>query len=475
MIIDCFPFFNEKEIFELRYNLLKDKVDCFIVTEGDHTHRGKPKELIFEKILQELGISDKRIIYVPVKMPSYEENKDPWVRERMQRDAAAKFIHEGDIAIISDCDEIINPEFIDYYVSVARANPFNILRIPMAFLCSRADLRVHDPEGNPIPWRTPFIVMKNHLRDYTLSRIRESHALSKNDIRYKDIFTIDGGVIVDAGWHLSWMGDLDRIKTKEESFLHWDEVSVKNLNVTAGTVDLLGRHDHIMHDYDKVNLPKQFFEIERVRQFLFQEKKEKTLISILEEDPFITTDKNTVCYTKHNDKWMFLQYHSYIENFYEEAFRPYRDKENSILEIGVDTGGSMALWSKYFSHSKILGIDIKTDRFLDQFKDTNYPNIRNIIVTDAYDQLLVDFLPEFDIIIDDGPHWIEYQLKGIDLYLPKLKVGGLMVIEDVEDIKNIEALSKAIPNNGMYETHAYDLRDIDKRYDSIIFSIKRVK
>lgn len=473
MIIDCFPFFNEKEIFELRYRLLKDKVDLFIITEGDHTHSGKPKKLIFKDVLNEMDVDITKIIYVPVKMPSYEEEPNAWVRERMQRDAAAAFIRDDDIAIISDCDEIINPNFIDYYVSVARANPFNILRIPMAFLCSRADLRVHRPDGSPVPWDAPFLAMKNHLRDYTLSQIRESRALNTNNIRYTDIFTLDGGKIVDAGWHLSWMGDLDRIKTKEQAFLHWDEVKVVNTNVDVGSKDLLGRDDHIMQEYDATDFPDPFF-VPHIFKFLFQKKEEKTLISILEQDPFITTDKNTVCYTKYPEQWMFLQYHSYIENFYEEAFRPYRDKENTILEIGVDTGGSMALWSKYFSNSKILGIDIKTSRFLEQFRDTNYPNIRNITVTDAYDPVLVDFLPEFDIIIDDGPHWLSYQLKGIELYLPKLKVGGLMVIEDVEDIKNINELSKAVPNNGMYITKAYDLRDIDKRYDSIIFSIERI-
>lgn len=453
--------------------MLKDKVDRFVITEGDHTHRGKPKELIFPKVLEELGITSEKIIYVPVHMPSFEEEPNAWIRERMQRDAAGQFIGENDVAIISDCDEIIDPAFVDYYVSIARANPFNILRIPMAFLCSRADLRVHRPDGSPVPWNAPFMVMKNHLRDYTLSQIREARALETYNLIYQDIFAIDGGIVVDAGWHLSWMGDLDRVKTKEEAFLHWNEVSVKNINVNAGSTDLLGREDHIMQEYDPSIFPDAFFK-PNTFTFLFKIRDEKTLISVLEKDPLITTDKNTICFKQYPDKWMFLQYHSYIENFYEEAFKPYRDKENVVLEIGVDTGGSMALWSKYFSQSKILGIDIKTDRFLEQYSDSNYPNIRNIIVTDAYDPLLVSFLPEFDIIIDDGPHWLEYQLKGIDMYLPKLRKGGLMVIEDVEDISNIKKLVDAVPNNGMYETSVCDLREIDARYDSIIFSIKRI-
>lgn len=470
MIIDCFSFFNEKEIFELRYRLLKDKVDLFVVTEGDHTHSGKPKELIFLKVLEELGIKDDKIIYAPVYMPSYEEEPNAWVRERMQRDAAARFIGDDDVAIISDCDEIINPDFIDYYVSVARANPFNILRIPMVFLCSRADLRVHRPDGSPVPWDAPFLAMKNHLRDYTLSQIRESRATNKNDVRYADIFTMDNGKIIEAGWHLSWMGDLDRIKKKEQAFLHWDEVKVSNINVDVGTKDILGREDHIMQEYDPTDFPDPFF-VPRIFKFLFQKKEEKTLISVLEENPLITTDKNTICYQKYPDKWMFLQYHSYIENFYEEAFKPYRDKENRILEIGIDTGGSIFLWSKYFTQSTIIGVDIQKDRLKPEYDEDKMDNAIYMIVKDAYDPIFIDSLNTFDIIVDDGPHTFETQIITVKSYIKKLNKGGLLVIEDISDIEYAIKLRDLVPAS--YEKHIIDLREIDKRYDSILLMVKK--
>ena len=45
MIIDCFPYFIEEELLELRLRLLYNKVDRFVITEADRTHRGVPKRM----------------------------------------------------------------------------------------------------------------------------------------------------------------------------------------------------------------------------------------------------------------------------------------------------------------------------------------------------------------------------------------------------------------------------------------------
>jgi hypothetical protein len=203
----------------------------------------------------------------------------------------------------------------------------------------------------------------------------------------------------------------------------------------------------------------------------FQEY-DKTLMGILEENPFITTDKNSVYYKKYNDKWPFLQYHSYIEGFYENAFKSYRDRKNKILEIGIDTGGSICLWSKYFSNSTILGIDITKYRLLPEYDEDNYDNAVYAYVKDAYDPVFVDSLGNFDIIIDDGPHLLEYQKKAIELYLPKLNSGGIMIIEDVKTTENAEVLLKIVPN--FFDCNIIDLRVADNVSDSILISMKRI-
>jgi hypothetical protein len=272
VIIDCFSYFNEKELLELRVKMLYDYVDLFVITEGSHTHKGFKKEFTCEKVLDELGVSKEKIRIVPVYMPNYEAEKNPWVRERMQRDAAAVFIGYEDTAYISDCDEIINPKYLEYYASVVKSNKESILRVPLAFLCSRADFRVYNENGDVVPWNAPFMCTGKHLKKYTLSQIRESHALGLNNLIFKDIYAVDNGVIEDAGWHFTWMGDFERVKIKQEHFLHWDEVQVqKEYAPSEGKTDLLGRKNHILQKYDRVKLPKKVFDLNNVRKFLFQE------------------------------------------------------------------------------------------------------------------------------------------------------------------------------------------------------------
>jgi FkbM family methyltransferase len=269
MIIDCFSYFNEKEILELRLKLLYDHVDKFIITEGSHTHKGDKKDFVVKNLIKEMGIPMDKIIVVPVLMPDYEAEKNPWVRERMQRDAASFFIGETDVAFFGDCDEIINPEYVDYYVMLAKNNPGGIIRVPLAYLSSSAQYRVHKPNGNPIEWRSPFMCMKMHLDKFTPSQIRESHALNLHNVSFPDIFAYDNGVIEDAGWHFSWMGNNERIKIKQDNFLHWDEVKVQdNYTPQDNSFDVLGRSDHILKRYDLRNLPNKLFELDEVRDFL---------------------------------------------------------------------------------------------------------------------------------------------------------------------------------------------------------------
>ena len=269
MIIDCFSYFNEKELLELRLNLLYDYVDKFIITEGSHTHKGIKKSYEVEELIAQLGLPKEKILILHVDMPDYETEKNPWVRERMQRDAAAQYIEEGDVAFFGDCDEIINPEFIGYYSTLTKNNPNGILRVPLAYLSSSAKYRVYDPYGNTINWRAPFMCMKHHLDKYTPSQIRESHALGIHNLEFPDLLAYDNGIVEDAGWHFSWMGDFSRIKTKEESFLHWDEVKVlNNFKPAENSLDVLGRKDHILKSYDLRNLPAKLFELENIREFL---------------------------------------------------------------------------------------------------------------------------------------------------------------------------------------------------------------
>jgi hypothetical protein len=274
-IVDCFPYFNEKELLELRIKLLYDHVDKFIICDADRTHSGKPKPFLCKDVIRELNLPQEKIHVVEVNLPQKSTNpwvSGTWMRERMQRNAASQFIEDGDVCFVGDCDEIINPKYVKYYASIAKEHPHNILRVPLVLLTGRADLRVYDENGNPREWNAPYFCIKSHLEKYSLSDIREANSLQKS-IDFSDIFVTENNQIVESGWHFTWMGDLNRIKTKCSSFLHHDEVEVVDgYEAKINATDPLGRTDHVLKSYPVNLLPKKIFELERVKNFLIPDK-----------------------------------------------------------------------------------------------------------------------------------------------------------------------------------------------------------
>lgn len=106
--------------------------------------------------------------------------------------------------------------------------------------------------------------------------------------------------------------------------------------------------------------------------------------------------------------------HSYIP-FYGELFASHRSV-TSVLEIGVNRGGSLRLWRDYFCEAKIYGIDIEP-KFMIHGEDRIYTFIAN---HDSPAEIL-DFAKKygpFDIIIEDGSHRMESQKNLITWLWP---------------------------------------------------------
>ena len=61
-IYDCFQYFNEDHMVDLRINILKDKVDYFIISESTKTHQGESKKLNFD--IKKFKKFENRIIYI---------------------------------------------------------------------------------------------------------------------------------------------------------------------------------------------------------------------------------------------------------------------------------------------------------------------------------------------------------------------------------------------------------------------------
>jgi len=266
VLLDCFPYFNEKEILELRIATLYDYVDGFLITDANRTHRGEEKSFTVLDTLKELGISDEKIQVLHVELPTYEEAPDPWIRERGQRDALGVGLHmmpEDTIFICSDCDEIANPAQFTELKEAVSSNPDKIVRLSMSMHYGRADRQLVSPEGEKFDWRCGVVSTAGQLKDFgTLSSMRAS----QNNYYFGNR---------DAGWHFSWMGDSEKRKLKLRSIAEyyiWDKPEVQKLcedfEPEEGHMDMLGREDHLLTSYPIENLPEGVLKIERVRQFL---------------------------------------------------------------------------------------------------------------------------------------------------------------------------------------------------------------
>ena len=127
-----------------------------------------------------------------------------------------------------------------------------------------------------------------------------------------------------------------------------------------------------------------------------------------------------------SDKWeQYLPAYEAVFHGFIERQRPVR-----LLEIGVQNGGSLQIWSKYFPRgTTIVGIDI--DPACAGF--VTEPNV-SIWIGDASDQVALDRMlgdAEFDVIIDDGSHRSDHVVATFNTCFGRLSRGGLYVVEDL--------------------------------------------
>jgi demethylmacrocin O-methyltransferase len=185
----------------------------------------------------------------------------------------------------------------------------------------------------------------------------------------------------------------------------------------------------------------------------------KTFLEIFQEYPHWDsstggTDKNNI--------------HDYIVGFYEQEFAKYQNKKVTLLEIGTREGASLALWREYFSKGSIYGIDIED--LHPEFQGMDRVTFRTV---DAYSPEVADSLPDFDIMIDDGPHTLISMIQFLEYYLPKLKDGGVLVIEDVQEDSWFRILENALPDEYQGKSECIDLRASKGRYDDLVFVVRK--
>jgi len=162
-------------------------------------------------------------------------------------------------------------------------------------------------------------------------------------------------------------------------------------------------------------------------------------------------------------------YHSYIDMYYEQTMSNYRGKDITLLEIGVNAGRSLELWAKYFNdNSTIIGVDRKIKvPYLPTKKNMRY------VIGDATKNETVKNFGGINIIIDDGSHRLNDQLKSFDLLHTKLKAGGVYIIEDIRDIDNSAQRFKDLESSYGVHVEIFDFRHLKNIGDDVIVEIRK--
>lgn len=123
--------------------------------------------------------------------------------------------------------------------------------------------------------------------------------------------------------------------------------------------------------------------------------------------------------------------HSYIEE-YSKLFSGMSNPK--LLEVGVRYGHSLSMWKEFFGENSIIcGVDINIP------KNFLFPPDKNgyyYTVCSSLDENIKMFFPNgfFDIIIDDGSHRKDHQIKTFENLNSKLSTGGFYIIEDIQKL-----------------------------------------
>lgn len=217
MIYDCFSFFNELDLLEIRMNVLKDIVDRFVLVEARQTHTGKPKPLYYEANKTRYAKFHDRIIHVVID--EFPKEYDAWRNENCQRNAIMRGLTAAkpdDKILISDLDEIPNPEIVRKLAGKRGVWRFN--HVSYGFYLNMMNLRCWNMCGTQMlsfrDLSTGFDGCNASYTEFVPKDINEGTTVTK--IRRCRFPREKGGekLVKKAGWHFTCLGGAEAILMK---------------------------------------------------------------------------------------------------------------------------------------------------------------------------------------------------------------------------------------------------------------------
>jgi len=199
LVYDCFLFFNELDLLEIRFNVLSEQVDKFVLVEADRTFTNKEKKFYFDENKERYKPFLDKIIHI--KISEYPDKiEDAWRMQDYQRDQIIRGIENcspSDIILISDLDEITNPEAIKQY----KETDSGICRLKQLHFDYYLN---YQRCGKNHYWYSAKIAK---YKDMLLNNYSPQNIRSLKDLK----------VIKNGGWHFSFLGNIESIIYKIQS------------------------------------------------------------------------------------------------------------------------------------------------------------------------------------------------------------------------------------------------------------------
>ena len=208
-IHDCFIFFDELDLLDIRLHELDRVVDRFVLVEGTRTFSGHPKPLHFAANAGRFREFSHKIDHVVVDdFP--DDVGSRWDREHWQRNAVARALGglpDDDIVLIGDADEIPSASAVGRIGAVAHRV---VLRLVLYYYYLNC--------RSSVPW---YGTVASPVRDLTFPQLLR-------DARHSYV-VYEGGR--EAGWHFSYLGGAEAVRAKIGAFSHveYDDEAFKAL------------------------------------------------------------------------------------------------------------------------------------------------------------------------------------------------------------------------------------------------------
>ena len=235
-VYDCFTFYNEFELLELRLKTLWNMVDYFVIVEADKTQNNVSKPFYFSEGITYFKEFLPKIRHLPLKINVAYKGKNDWTIENEQRNSIIYGLTDAapeDLIFISDIDEIPDPDILQrlkenraLLIGQCPLNPpvggGELITVPCQLLVSAMALLDYTP-----------IALQQHLHIFYIDWLKDTnwrgtvitkrkHLTKANDLRLTGHLTFKYPIVLDAGHHFSWMGGIDRVIKKLSSIVEGD-------------------------------------------------------------------------------------------------------------------------------------------------------------------------------------------------------------------------------------------------------------